>query len=103
MPDKSFSTFQVILIKGVFDKSIKTSLPSPEPLPSASALIKLPFSLEPRVHVVSPLYFFPTFNVLNSSSVKSKTVVFSALTLVKSKKEENIVIIKFLNIRKLYS
>ena len=84
IPDKSFSTFQVILIKGVFDKSIKTSLPNPEPLPSASALIKLPFSFEPRVHVVSPLYFFPTFNVLNSSSVKSKTVTFSANTCLKT-------------------
>ena len=74
------------------------SLPKPEPLPSASALIKLPFSFLSKVHVVSPLTFL-TFNVLNSSLVKSKIVIFSALTLVRSKKEENIVIIKFLYIR----
>ena len=61
-----------MLIKGVFDKSILISLPNPEPLPSASALIKLPFSFEPKVQVVSSLTFL-TFKVLNSSSVKSKT------------------------------
>ena len=79
MPERSFSTFQVILINGVFDRSIVTSFPSPEPLPSASAFIKLPFSFDPNDHVVSPLTFL-TFNFLNSSSVKSKTFTFSAET-----------------------
>ena len=95
MPYRFFSTFHVILIKGVFNKSIKTSLPNPEPLPSASALIKLPFSLDPRDHVVSPLYFFPTFNVLNSFSEKSKIVTFSAIAEPESKNDKNKTLKKF--------
>ena len=38
MPGKSFSTFQVILIKGVLFKSILTSFPSPDAALSATAL-----------------------------------------------------------------
>ena len=55
-------------------------------------------------HVVSTLEARGAIFVNETDEVpEGKTVVFSALTLVKSKKEENIVIIKFLNIRKLYS
>ena len=61
---------------------ILISLPSPEPLPSASAFIKLPFSFDPNVQVVSPLTFL-TFNFLSSSLVKSKTFTFSAKTTCK--------------------
>ena len=57
MPDKSFSIFHVILIIGVLFKSINTSLPKPDPTPSASAFIKFPLSLEPNVQVVSPFTF----------------------------------------------
>ena len=91
MPDKSFSTFHVILIKGVLFRSILISLPRPDPTPSASALIKLPFSLDPSVQLVSPLTFL-TFKVLNSSLVKSKTLTFSANKgfVIKSKHPNNI-------------
>ena len=70
-----------MFIKGVLFKSISISFPKPDPTPSASALIKLPFSLEPTDHVVSPLTFL-TFNVFNSSSEKSNTLIISAFVVV---------------------
>jgi hypothetical protein len=49
MPDKSFSIFHVILMKGVLFKSILISLPRPEAALSATDLKKLPFSFDPTV------------------------------------------------------
>ena len=61
------------MIYGVLFKSIETSLPRPDPTPSASARIKLPLSLDPSDHFVSPFTFL-VLRVLNSSSVNSKTL-----------------------------
>ena len=60
-------------------------------------VIKLPFSFEPRRHVVSPLTFL-TCSVLNSSSVKLKTITFSAKTMLENRREANNIIRKFLHI-----
>ena len=49
IPDKSFSTFHVILINGVLSKLILISLPNPEAALSATAFKKFPFSLDPIV------------------------------------------------------
>ena len=79
MPDKSFSIFHVILIIGVLFRFINTSLPKPDPTPSASAFIYFPLSLEPNVQVVSPLTFL-FFNWSNSSLVNSNTFKVSDFT-----------------------
>ena len=73
MPDKSFSTFQVIFINGVSKRLIFFSIPNPDALPCASAFKKLPFSLDPSVYVVCFLTLL-IFRVFISSSVNSKTL-----------------------------
>ena len=60
------------MINGVLFRLIETSLPRPDPTPSASARIKFPLLLEPNDHFVSPFTFL-VLRVLNSSSVNSKT------------------------------
>ncbi len=58
MPLRSFSTFQVILRKGVLLRFILISLPKPEAALFATAFKKLPFSLFPTeysVFLLAPL------------------------------------------------
>ena len=66
----------MILINGVSFRSINISFPKPEPVPSASALIYLPFSFDPKDQLVLPFTFF-SFKFFNSSAVNSKTFTIS--------------------------
>ena len=61
MPDRSFSTFQVIFKNGVLFKSILISFPRPDAAFSASERIKFPLSFLPVEYFVfasAPLTFF---------------------------------------------
>ena len=65
-----------MLINGVDSRLIFNFLPNPDPTPSASALKKFPFSLDPKLYVVSFLTFL-TSKESNSSFVKLKACIFS--------------------------